>query len=118
MKKDNYDIINREMTEIFYFSDPENFLRKILSLTQDSTFEIILIYDKVHWLRIFYNNVSRIFNISIHNSRGWKDSMGREMTMCEILCYLDATESQFYNFDILQYRTSSSTTIYKNTTLL
>lgn len=106
------------MAKIFYFSDPDEFLRNILSLTLDSTFEIILIYDKVHWLRIFYNNVSRIFHISVHNSRGWAESMDQKMTLHEIFCYLDATESLFYNFDILQYRTSSSTTIYKNTTLL
>ena len=76
----------------------------------DSTREIILVYDKEHWVRLYWNNVAGSWKISRHASGSWMDI--KASSTDDLLAFINNAGEKFLNVYAVQHRTSAGANVY------
>ena len=79
----------------------------------DITQEVLLIIDKVYWISIYWNPVSKIWHISQHSREGWSEPQYQNHEILEGDIVSGIYNSILDNTFAVQYRTSAGVRVYK-----
>lgn len=71
------------------------------------TQEVMVVYDKVHWIRMFWNNLRMVWQVSLHNKKGWGKCLS--LNRDELLQHVDNIGSE--GTYVVQYKSPAGTTI-------
>nr|QBK86501.1 MAG: hypothetical protein LCMAC102_02960 [Marseillevirus LCMAC102] len=81
--------------------------------SSDVTQELLLIFDKIQWISIFWNPVSQQWRVAIHDKERWRDPMFVDSQgLFELLGKYRHILPQVF---AIQFRTAASVQIYLNT---
>lgn len=80
-----------------------------VEFTPEITQELILVFDKVNWIGLYWNNVSREWSISSHTQSGWKNICS--LSTQDLDAYIKSNNS-FQNIYSVQYRNVNGVDIY------
>lgn len=85
----------------------------LVKYAPDMTQELLIIFDKVNWISLYWNPVSQDWRICLHNVGGWETPSNS--TTSELSILVSACKVGTRQIFALQYRTSAGIRTYKNT---
>ena len=93
----------------------ESLIRFLIYSTEtlrESTCELTFVFDKVNWIRFYWNNVARLWSVSRHTKNGWEKL--KTLATKELVKDVGKMEEYFSRIFAVQYRTVAGVDIYLN----
>lgn len=103
------NIVDQKTTRDIFMS-----LFGLVNIIPTKTQEIMVVETVDDWVRLYWNPLSKIWNVNRHGKDGWSPK-GSEMSSKKILEMMDESEWKFYveNAKGLQYRTIEGVNVYR-----